>query len=112
MTWSLIRGGRRARCGSWAVVLGCVALTARAPPPLSCERLVRNGDYRNGIEVCLAGYARTRSESDLRWAAQAYMSLGEIDRAATLARQLLSGPLHGDGERILSFVMLRRGDVS
>jgi len=37
------------------------------------------------------------------------MYLGELDRADELARRLLTGPLHGDGHRILSFVMLRRG---
>lgn len=75
----------------------------------SCEREVRYGDLRRGVELCLARYARTKNERDLGWAAQAHMYLGELDQADQLARRLLAGPRHGEGHRILSFVMLRRG---
>ncbi len=75
----------------------------------SCEREVRSGDRRRAVEICLAGHARTGSERDLSWAAQAHMYLGELDRAGELARALLQTRLYGEGHRILSFITLRSG---
>jgi tetratricopeptide (TPR) repeat protein len=77
--------------------------------PPSCERAFWSGDMRRGVEVCRASHARTGNVRDLSWAAQAHMYLGELDQAEELAGQLLTGPLLGDGHRILSFVTLRRG---
>jgi tetratricopeptide (TPR) repeat protein len=75
----------------------------------ACERAVRSGDWRRGVDVCLAGHARTGSEHDLSWAAQGYLYLGELDQAEALARKLLTGSLEGTGHRLLGHVMLRRG---
>jgi len=77
----------------------------------SCEKEVRHGDQRRGVEICLASYGQTGNERDLGWAAEAYMKMGEreLDQAYFLAHRLRTGPLYGDAHRILSFVALRRG---
>ncbi|HWU85960.1 MAG TPA: CHAT domain-containing protein, partial [Kofleriaceae bacterium] len=82
----------------------------RSPSMSSCERTFRSGDYQRGVKVCLDSYARTGSEHDLSWVAQAHMYLGQLTEAESDARQLLAGPLYGEGYRILSNVMLQRGE--
>lgn len=115
-------GGRVTRAARYwlqAAVVGCLAgvIFGRSPraerPAMSwCEREVRYGDRRRGVEVCLASHALTGSERHLSWAAQGHMYLGELEQAAEVARRLLDGPRYGDGHRILSFVTLRRRDAS
>jgi tetratricopeptide (TPR) repeat protein len=97
--------------GGFAVgtIAGWILWRSTQPAMSSCERAVRRGDQRHGVEVCLASFARTGNENDLSWAAQACMYLGELDQAETLARELLAGPLQGEGHRTLGNVMLQRG---
>jgi len=103
------RGARGAPRWSQTVVLGWLAMVAVRPPPMtSCEWQVRNGNYRCAVAVCLASFARSDDEHDLSWAAQAHMYLGELAQAESLARRLLGDRLDGDGNRILSYVMLQR----
>jgi tetratricopeptide (TPR) repeat protein len=78
----------------------------------ACEREVRDGDRRHGIELCLASYARSHDEHDLGWAARAHLRLGDVDEAEKLAVRMLTGSGYGDAHAILSYVTLRRGAVS
>lgn len=75
-----------------------------------CEQEVRYGDPRRGVDLCLAGYARSGDDEYLSWAAQAYLSLGDFAPAEKLAQRLLGGSLQGyaEGHRILSYLTLRR----
>jgi tetratricopeptide (TPR) repeat protein len=114
----MFRRLRRARRRRWVVAIGLVAAVAGAawwlrrstPPAMStCERSVRSGDWRRGVEVCLVRFAWTGDAHDLSWAAQGQLYLGELDQAEVLARWLLTGSLEGVGHRILGHVRLRRG---
>lgn len=82
--------------------------SARPPARSECEQAVFSGDLKWDVGLCLAGYAFTGDEQELLWAAQAYISRGELESAEVLARGLLPGPLGADGHRILSFIMLSR----
>jgi tetratricopeptide (TPR) repeat protein len=86
---------------------GCWQLTPATMSP--CEREVRYGDRRRGAALCLESYAQTGNESDLAWAAKAYMFLGDLDEAAARARRLLElhGARVGDAHAILGYVALR-----
>jgi len=98
--------------GSVAGVLAAaLAWWLARTPALSCEQVVRSGDPRRGVELCLDSYERTRQPRDLAWASRGYLYLGEIGNAERLARRLLTGPLYGDAQGILSYVALR-GDGS
>lgn len=74
-----------------------------------CEREVRYGDRKRGIELCQASFDRTGDERALMWAAKGYMYLGDIANADKLARRLLAGTLSGEAHGILSYVALRQG---
>jgi tetratricopeptide (TPR) repeat protein len=106
--WLVAVGGAAAAVAIAAVWLRGPA-TPAGPVMTPCERAVRDGEHRRAVALCLVRFARTRSEVDLSWAAQAHMYLDELDEAERLARGLLGGPLEGEGHRILSYILLRRG---
>jgi tetratricopeptide (TPR) repeat protein len=105
---------RRRRTSRWLTMLAVAAgagVLARAsipgPEPSPCVRAVKEGEYRHGVDHCLASYEQTADPTYLRWAAEAYFRLNEPDRASELARRLLGGPRAADGHRILSQILLR-----
>ena len=53
-----------------------------------CEREVRRGAWQRAVAVCLESHQRTGADHDLVWAAKAYLSLGEFERAEGLARRV------------------------
>jgi tetratricopeptide (TPR) repeat protein len=121
MDWSFVRHTHRPRrWGSIAASGIAVGLLAgvlhwwfmpasMATCMATCEEEVRSGDRRRGVKTCLESYAQHKDPHDLAWAARGYMYLGEVDEADKLARQLLTGPLFGDGHAILSYLALLRG---
>ncbi|HEX2689738.1 MAG TPA: CHAT domain-containing protein [Kofleriaceae bacterium] len=78
----------------------------------ACEKEIRFGDRRRGIQICLERYSQNQADRDLAWAAKGYLDVGEIEEADKLAHQLLAGPMYGDANRILSYVALRQGSDS
>jgi len=93
-------------------IAGLLALPEGRQATTECEGAVRAGDWRRGVEICLASHEQTGDEAALGWAAQAEISVGDFKRAEEHARQLLRGSLraYAEGHRFLSFVTLRHGD--
>jgi tetratricopeptide (TPR) repeat protein len=87
---------------------GAVVWRVQHPGVSACEREVRTGDKRVGIELCLGSHRETGDPRELWWAARAYEYLGELEHAAEIGHRLLSGPLWGDAHGILSYVALRK----
>jgi tetratricopeptide (TPR) repeat protein len=87
---------------------GAMVWRSRHPRMSACEREVRTGDRRVGVELCLGSHRETGDLRELYWAAKAYEYLGELEHADEIAHRLLSGPLWGDAHEILSYVALRR----
>lgn len=117
MSWSRMRHGCTARRWLLVVVILMVSVASLVvwwlvpSPAARCEREVRYGDRKRGIELCRAIFDRTGDERALLWAAKGYMYLGDVANIANaeqLARRLLSGPLYGEAHGILSYVALRR----
>lgn len=105
---------RRKRASPWLTMLAVAAVAGvlarasiRGPEPSLCERKVKQGEYRHGIDHCLESYARAPDPLYLRWAADAYLRLNDLERAEDLARRLLGGARAADGNRILSNILLR-----
>jgi tetratricopeptide (TPR) repeat protein len=73
----------------------------------ACEREVRFGDPRRGVESCLASYRATGNDLDRLWAAKAYLRSGQIEEANRLAQQLTTSTVYGDAHQILSYVAVR-----
>jgi tetratricopeptide (TPR) repeat protein len=88
-----------------ARVSGCPSQSRRGS---ACEREVRTGDRRIGVETCLRSYRETGDAHELLWAAKAYEYLGDLEHADEIAHRLLSGPLWGDAHGTLSYIALRR----
>jgi hypothetical protein len=106
------RGARRRTAIAIGVLLGGIAgglLWWLQPRMSACEREVRTGDRRAGLELCLRSYRDTGNQGALYWAAKAHLFLGEIDDAEQLARRLPSGALDGDAHWMLSYIALRQG---
>ena len=78
------------------------------PRMSACEREVRSGDRRAGLELCLRVYRDTGDQRALYWAAKAHLFLGEIDDAEQLAHRLSAGALDGDAHWMLSYLALRQ----
>lgn len=77
----------------------------------ACEKEVRSGDPRRGVEVCREHYAQTQDPHDLIWTAKADLLLGKIDEAAQLAQDQLAGPWYGDAHAILSYIAVLEGSA-
>src|SRR5256885_7856882 len=72
---------------------GAMVWRSRHPRVSACEREVRTGDRRVGVEICLGSHRETGDVRELYWAAKAYEYLGDLEHADELAHRLLSGPL-------------------
>jgi tetratricopeptide (TPR) repeat protein len=81
-------------------------------PMSACEKEVRFGDRRRGVQICLDSYQQRKDERDLAWAAKGYLSVGKSDEAEKLAHQLLTGSRYGDAHGILSYIALLQGSAS
>jgi tetratricopeptide (TPR) repeat protein len=78
------------------------------PRPISaCERAARSHPEEAVVKLCINSYEATRDSQELRWAAEAALAIGDLERAGKLARQLSDGPSYIDGFRVLSEVDLR-----
>lgn len=115
MNWSRMRRGYTVRRWMWILTATIAVATAslvtwRLVPSATarCERAVRDGDRKQGIQLCLAVFDRTGDERALMWAAKGYMYLGDIANAEQLARRVITGPLSGDAHGILSYGAVRR----
>lgn len=102
----------------WGLSLGALSLIAglalcstrlleRRSAAADCEQAAARNDPRLAVERCLARYARISEPLDLVRAADAYLALGEDQRAAALAQQLIGASHPGHGHRIMSDVLLR-----
>jgi tetratricopeptide (TPR) repeat protein len=109
-----------------AVILWWFAHMSRS----ACEEEFQRGHWERGVQICRQSYEQGRDAHDLLRAAKSSLQLlGDQDTPGTsllflvrdvngflhrqepargLARQLLEGPLYGDGQRILSYLALRR----
>jgi tetratricopeptide (TPR) repeat protein len=90
-----------------AIAISGLAGCSQHRPVSACEREVKTGDKRTGVELCLRSHRETGDERDLYWAAKAYQYMGDLDHAGELARRLLSGQSWGDAHAILSYIALR-----
>lgn len=108
LAWRALRWRFLAALCAGAVALAALVIWWRLPAMSRCEQEVRHGAWQRAVAVCLESHQRTGADHDLVWAAKAYLSLGEFERAEELARRVLGGARSGDAHAILGHIALTR----
>ncbi len=95
-----------------ATIIGLLVWSITHPSIYSCEQDPQFGNLRHRSAACLASYQHTGNVRDLALAADAYLTLGELDSAGKLADQLFADSQPGDGYAIRSQIALKQNHAT
>jgi tetratricopeptide (TPR) repeat protein len=96
--------------GLASVALTLGILVRERPPLTACRSAMKDIAWSDAIAPCTAAYRKEDDSEAGLLLATAYMYLGDMDAAESIARELMTGPTRGGANRILGMAALHDYD--